>query len=171
MSKTINIDVIFDAEGIMAKYGKNSDQNNPTGIAHSFGYMVATSNTMSGSGTGDLVFSALVGDVVRFFGATASNNFENAALIYGLPRYSGDQVFKPFESTTYTKSGVSPRDGDNVLPAIISDQKFWFYESSVKNKGTENYKVQFALYSRNATTGQPELYGYFQWDPTISVQG
>lgn len=171
MSKTINIDIIFDAEGIMAKYGKGGSQVSPIGIGHQYGYMVATSNTMSGSGTGDLVFSALVGDVVRFFGATASNNFENSALIYGLPRYSGDQVFKPFESTTYTKSGVSPQDGSDVLPAIISDQKFWFFESSVKNKGTENYKVQFALYTRNETTGKPELYGYYQWDPAITVQG
>ena len=170
MSKTIHIDVIFDAEGIMEKYGKGGSQGSPIGIGHQYGYMVATSNTMSGSGTGDLVFSALVGDVVRFFGATASNNFENSALIYGLPRYSGDQVFSDFNSRTFTKSGVAP-SGNDVLPAAITQQQFWFFQADVIATGTENYKVQFALYDRNETTGQPELYGYYQWDPTISVQG
>lgn len=170
MSKTINIDVIFDAEGIMAQYGKGGSQGSPIGIGHNFGYMVATSNTMSGSGTGDLTFSALVGDVVRFFGATASNNFENSALIYGLPRFSGDQVFSEFHSKTFTKSAVSP-SGESVLPAQIIEEKFWFYEADVVSAGTEGYKVQFALYSRNQTTGQPEIYGYYQWDPTISVAG
>jgi hypothetical protein len=170
MSKTINIQVTFDAEGIMAAYpNPSSDQNRPTGLPHNYGFMVATSNTMSGSGTGDLVFSALVGDVVRFFGATASNNFENSALIYDLPRYTGDQVFSTFHSKTFTKSGVSPK-GEAVLPATISDQKFWFYEADVINKGTEGYKVTFALYKRNSS-GTPVIFGYFSWDPTITVQG
>ena len=98
MSKTINIDVIFDAEGIMEKYGKGGSQGSPIGIGHQYGYMVATSNTMSGSGTGDLVFSALVGDVVRFFGATASNNFENSALIYGCLLYTSPSPRDSFRS-------------------------------------------------------------------------
>ncbi|GGG41374.1 hypothetical protein GCM10011344_47880 [Dokdonia pacifica] len=170
MSKTINIQVTLDAQGIMRQYPSPSkDQNNPTGIAHSFGYMVATSNTISGSGTGDLTFSANVGDVVRFFGVTASNNFENSALIYGINKFSGTQVFSEFESKTFTKSGVSP-SGRDVLPADISDQKFWFFEADVINKGTEGYRVVFSLYSRD-DSGQPVLFGYFQWDPTIQVAG
>lgn len=171
MSKTINIQVTFDAEGIMSKY-PNPSQNSgaPTGIAHSYGYMVATSNTMSGSGTGDLTFSALVGDVVRFFGVTASNNFENSALIYALPRYTGDQVFSTFESKMFTKSGVEPT-GTAVIPATINqNMKFWFFQADVVKTGTEGYKVTFALYKRNSS-GQPTLYGYFSWDPTISVKG
>ena len=131
--------------------------------------MVATSNTISGSGTGDLNFSANVGDIVRFFGVTASNNFENSALIYGINKYSGTEVFSTFESETFEKSGVSP-SGPGVLPATISDQKFWFFEANVLRSGTEGYKVVFSLYERNAD-GEPVLYGYFQWDPTITVKG
>lgn len=171
MSKTIDIQVTLDAQGIMSSYPNPSkDSTRPTGIAHSYGYMVATSNTMSGSGTGDLTFSALVGDVVRFFGVTASNNFENSALIYALPRFSGDQVFSEFESKMFTKSGVEPT-GTAVIPATINPtMKFWFFEADVVGAGTEGYKVTFALYNRD-NSGHPVLFGYFSWDPTISVKG
>lgn len=171
MSKTINIQVTFDTDGIKQNYPNPSkNQASPTGIAHSYGYMVASSNAaISGSGTGDLSFSANVGDVVRFFGTSASENFEDSALIYSLPRYSGDQVFSDFESKTFTKSGVSP-SGTAVLPATISDQKFWFFEADVIARGTENYKVTFAVYQRDSN-GAPVLYGYYSWDPTIVVKG
>lgn len=170
MSKTIDIQVTLNAEGIKSDYPNPSkNQNSPTGIGHSYAYMVATSNAISGSGTGDLNFSANVGDIVRFFGVTASNNFENSALIYGINKFSGTNVFSDFSSKTFTKSGVSP-SGSAVLPPTISDQKFWFFEADVINRGTEGYRVVFALYERNSS-GEPVLYGYFQWDPTITVSG
>ncbi len=170
MSKTINVQITIDAVGVANAYPNPSkDQNNPTGIGHQYGFMVATSNTMSGSGTGDLEFSANVGDTVRFFAVSASNNFEDSVLLYGITRYSGDNVFGPFSSLTFTKNGVSP-SGPSVLPAHIGSQQFWFYQSSVTNAGTEGYRIVFALYERDPN-GNPTLFGYYQWDPTIQVRG
>lgn len=170
MSKTINIQVTIDAVAVVNAYPNPSkDQNNPTGIGHQYSYMVATSNTISGSGTGDLNFSANVGDVVRFFGTSASDNFEDSVLIYNITRYQGDDVFSEFHSETFTKKGVSPT-GAEVLPATIANQKFWFFEADVISSGTEGYRVVFALYTRD-NNGYPTLYGYFQWDPTITVAG
>lgn len=170
MSKTINVQITIDAQGIVNSYSNPSqDQNSPTGIAHNFGFMVATSNTISGSGTGNLNFSAQVGDTVRFFGVSASNNFEDAILLYGINAFSGTQVFSSFSNLTFTKNGVSP-SGPSVLPAHIGSQQYWFYQSSVVQAGTEGYKVVFALYTRDSN-GNPQLYGYFQWDPTITVTG
>ncbi|BDS13388.1 inclusion body family protein [Aureispira anguillae] len=170
MSKTINIQVTIDAVGVVNSYPNPSkDQHNPTGIGHNFGYMVATSNTISGSGTGDLNFSANVGDTVRFFGVSASDNFEDSILIYNITKYQGTNVFSEFHSQTFTKKGVSP-SGPEVLPAKIANQAFWFFEADVINAGTEGYRVVFALYTRD-TNGYPTLYGYFQWDPTITVNG
>ena len=70
MSKTINIQVTIDAEGVVNNYKSPSqNQDAPTGIAHSYAYMVATSNTISGSGTGDLNFSAnVITASISFFG-------------------------------------------------------------------------------------------------------
>ena len=58
-----------------------------------------------------------------------------------------------------------------MLPAKIVDEVFWFYQASVITKGTENYKVQFALYTRDPNSGQPVLKGYYAWDPQITVAG
>lgn len=169
MTKTIYIQVTFDAEGIMSKYGKNTYQGNPTGIAHNFGHMRVTSNAMSGSGTGEFTFSALAGNVVRLFGATASNNFENMALIYDMPRFHGDDIFTLWRSYSYTKDSVSPNHESRVPPAIVSEQEFWFQETDVKKNGTGDFRVYFVLYNRDPLTNQPVVYGYFTWETTITV--
>ncbi len=56
------------------------------------------------------------------------------------------------------QSTVVPQSLTSVLPPRIVDEEFWFYQASVITKGTENYNVQFALYTRSATTGNPELF-------------
>ncbi len=173
MSKIINILITIDTDAVLKNY-PNPSQNSasPTGIAHNMGYMVATGTTInSGQGTGDLSFTALVGDNVRAFATSGSDNFEDAVLLYGLPMFSGTQVLGPFNYQNFTKSTVVPNSTTSVLPAKIVDETFWFYQASVSTKGTEGYMVQFALYTRDQTTGQPVLKGYYAWDPTITVAG
>lgn len=172
MSKTINILITIDTDRVKTIGGSN-DPNKPTGIGHDMGYMVATGTTVNGKtqGTGDLDFNALVGDTVRAFATSGSENFEDAVLLYGMPKFSGDQVFSAFNYQNYTKSTVIPQSTTQVLPARIVDEVFWFYRADVIAKGVEGYMVQFALYTRDATTGQPVLKGYYAWDPTIRVQG
>jgi hypothetical protein len=172
MSKTINILITIDTDRVLQISNPSKDPNNPTGIGHNLGYMVASGTTVnSGQGTGDLDFNALVGDTVRAFAVSGSDNFEDAVLLYGMPRFSGDQVFSVFAYQNFVKSTVVAQGTTAPLPARIVDEEFWFFQASVIKKGTENYKVQFGLYTRDATTGQPVLYGYFEWDPTIRVQG
>jgi hypothetical protein len=169
----INILIAIDTDGVEANYPNPSqNQNNPTPIGHQYGFMIATGTTViSGQGTGDLNINALVGDTVRAFATSGSNNFEDAVLLYGMPQFGGTQVFGAFTYQMFTKSGVVPNSATQPLPANIVTESFWFYEADVVQPGTENYMVQFALYTRNPTTGQPQLYGYFQWDPTITVAG
>lgn len=172
MSKTINILITIDTDRVRQISNPSKDPNNPTGIAHNLGYMVASGTTVnSGQGTGDLDFNALVGDTVRAFAVSGSDNFEDAVLLYGMPRFSGDQVFSTFAYQNFTKSAVVAQGTTAPLPARVVDEEFWFFQASVIKKGTEGYKVQFGLYVRDLTTGQPVLYGYYQWDPTIRVQG
>jgi hypothetical protein len=172
MSKTINILITIDTDAVKKNYPNASkNQASPTGIAHNLGYMVSTGTAInSGQGTGDLSIKALVGDTVRAFATSGSDNFEDAVLLFGMPRYAQDQVFGPFNYQNFTKSTVVPNSLTNVLPAKITEETFWFYQASVAMKGTEQYKVQFALYTRN-DDGQPVLYGYYEWDPTITVAG
>lgn len=173
MSNTINILITIDTDTVVKNYPNPSQNSNaPTGIAHNMGYMVATgAKVNSGQGTGDLSFAALVGDTVRAFATSGSDNFEAAVLLYGMPMFSGTQVFGPFNYQNFTKSTVVPNSTSTVLPAKIVDETFWFYQASVSTKGTEGYMIQFALYQRDTTTGQPVLKGYYAWDPTITVAG
>ncbi len=173
MSKTINILITIDTDAVEKKYPNPSKkQNSPTGIAHNMGYMVATGTTVnSGQGTGDLSIKALVGDTVRAFALSGSNNFEDSVLLYGMPRYSGTEVFGPFNYQNFTKSAVFPQSTSTPLPARIQNQEFWFYQASVSKSGTEGYKVEFAMYKRDQNSGKPVLFGYFAWDPQITVAG
>ncbi len=173
MSKIINIQITIDTDGVRKAYPKPSqNSNSPTGIGHDYGFMVATGTTVnSGQGTGDLSIQALVGDNVRTFGVSGSNNFEDAVLIYNMPRYSGSQVLGPQSNQEFTKSTVVPGSTTAPLPPNIVNQMFWFLEADVVAAGTENYKVQFGLWTRDDQTGQPKLFGYYQWDPQITVKG
>lgn len=172
MSKTINILIAIDTDSVKTIPNPSKDSNNPTGIAHNLGYMVASGTTVnSGQGTGDLDINALVGDTVRAFATSGSDNFEDAVLLYGMPQFGGVTVMSPFSYISFTKSTVVAQSATTPLPARIVDEMFWFFQASVVVKGTEQYMVQFGLYLRDATTGQPVLYGYFAWDPTIRVQG
>jgi hypothetical protein len=173
MSKTVNILISIDTDSVKKSYPNPShDPNHATGIGHNLGYMVATGTTVnSGQGTGDLNFNALVGDTVRSFAISGSDNFEDSVLLYGMPRFSGDQVFGTFIYQNFTKSTVVANSPVTPLPARIVEESFWFYQASVATKGTEGFMVQFGLYTRDPNSGQPVLYGYFQWDPTIKVAG
>ena len=172
MSKTINILISIDTDNVKKIANPSKDQAHPTGIAHNLGYMVATGTSVnSGQGTGDLNFNALVGDTVRSFAISGSDNFEDAVLLYGMPRFSGETVLGTFIYENFTKSTVVANSTSTPLPARIAEESFWFYQSSVVKKGTEGFMVQFGLYSRDPNSGQPVLYGYYQWDPTIVVSG
>lgn len=175
MSKIINILTTIDTDAVKKNYQSDptGSPSSPTGIGHGYGYMVASGTTVnSGQGTGDLDFNALVGDVVRSFAVSGSDNFEDMVLLYGMPRFSGDEVLSGFAYEEFTKSTVvAGTDPASPLPPSIVDEKFWFYQANVVTKGTEGFKMQFALYVRDPTNNQPVLYGYFQWDPTIRVAG
>ncbi len=173
MSKIINILIAIDTDAVQKTYPNPSkDSSKPTGIAHNMGYMVATGTTVnSGQGTGDLDINALVGDEVRAFATSGSDNFEDSVLLYGMPQFSGTPVFGLFIYQSFTKSAVIPNSPTTPLPAKTADEVFWFYQASVAQKGTEGYMVQFGLYIRDQNTGQPVLKGYYAWDPTIRVAG
>jgi hypothetical protein len=172
--KIINVLITIDTNAVKAAYPKQSNPSSskPVGIGHQYGFMVATNTTVnSGQGTGDLSFQALVGDQVMVFGVSGSDQFDDAVLVYGMPKYGGTEVFGTFISQMYTKSTVAPGTGTSVLPPQTVTENFWFYQANVATAGTENFQVQFGLWSRDPNTGAPVLYGYFQWDPTITVAG
>ncbi len=165
MSDIINLLVTIDTDHVIKDFpDPSTDQNNPSGLEHKYQYMVVSDNKeLSGEGGADLNFSAEVGDHVRIHGTSEYANFEKSILIYKIQKFGGEEVFSPFNSSTYTKSTPEP-SGPNVLPAKNVDRDYWFYEANVVKRGTESYQIWFALYVDG------DLYGYFYWDPTITVE-
>jgi len=172
-SENINVLVVIDTEYVKAHYAKNTDPDHPTGIDHNSQYMIATDprGIVSGQGTADLNFNANPGDFVSFTGTSIYTNSDDAVIIYGIEYWSGDKVFNQFVPNLVNRQHAVMPDvtTDNGLPAITTSLNFTSLDSRVKQGGTENFYVNFSLYTLADDGQTQELYGYFYWDPTITV--
>ncbi|MBQ4766291.1 hypothetical protein F9U42_03965 [Pectobacterium versatile] len=174
-NNVINVIVIIDTDRIIndpSKYPVSKDQNRPTPISHQCSYMVAPSQSVvSGEGTGDLNIRANRDDVIRWTGLSESCNSDSSVLIYGLPKSSGDTVFTGLEFVNSGRLAAEPAPTNNTspFPVTFTEQKHWYAQATISQLGTEQYLVRFALYYRPDGKNQ-ELYGYFHWDPTITVK-
>lgn len=167
----INIQIVIDTDAITTDYPHPSkDKDHPTGLPHNYMYMVATrDHTMTGSGGADLSIKAEVGDIIRWYAVSEYGNFDSAVVVYKLEKYAQDTVFNNVTFSVYTRTGILPTDG-TAVPVGFSEQNFWFNQANVVHKGTEQYNVQFALYTRQRGVAEPVLFGYYYWDPTVTVR-
>ncbi|MEO7065481.1 MAG: inclusion body family protein [Rhodanobacter sp.] len=173
-SQQVNVLVVIDTEYVKTNYPNPSkDQNQPTGINHSSQFMICTGSRgiISGQGTADLNFRANVGDNVSFTGVSIYDNSDDAVIVYGIQYWKGDKVFNQFVPNLVTRTGAVMPDSStsNGLPAIQAKVNFSSFDSKVSNAGVENFYVFFALYKLSDNGENQELFGYFYWDPTITV--
>jgi nematocidal protein AidA len=174
-SRDINVLVVIDTEYVKAHWPKqpNPDPAKPVGIDHNSQFMICTGSRgiISGQGTADLNFKANVGDHVGFTGVSVYDNSDDAVIVYNISYWKRDQVFNNFETTTIVRKGaVEPNPANpNGLPALHTPLNFNSLESRVKASGTEDFYVSFALYTLDDSGQNQNLYGYFYWDPTITV--
>jgi len=174
---TVDILTVVDTEYIKSHYGpNNNDKTNPRGIDHNSQYMICTGarKIISGQGTADLSFQANVGDYVSFRGTSIYQNSDDAVIVYGIKLNSGTPVFNQFVTNSVTRNYAAQPDPNSPsydgLPAIKVKQNFLSLDSKVKQSGTEAFLVFIALYTL-ADDGQTQnLYGYYYWDPTITVK-
>jgi hypothetical protein len=174
---TANILVVIDTEYIKSTYGPNkNDKTNPVGINHNSQFMICTGarKINSGQGTADLSFQMNVGDYVSFRGTSIYQNSNDAAIVYGIKYWKGDQVFNAFTCNSTVLTGAAQPDpnsssGDG-LPALHVKQAFQSLDSKVRQGGTENFYVYIALYTVADDGETQNLYGYYYWDPQITVK-
>ena len=171
---TINVLIVIDTEYVKSTYPNPSqDPNNPTGINHSSQYMLVTGSrgVISGQGTADLNFKANPGDYVSFFGQSIYGNADDAEIIYGIKYWSGTNVFNQFVPDVVARTNaVFPNvNTSNGLPAVTGPANFISLDSKVARGGTENFYVYFGLYTLASDGETQQLFGYYYWDPTITV--
>ncbi|WP_459209756.1 inclusion body family protein [Aquimarina rhabdastrellae] len=170
LSGITNLQTVIDTSKVIRDFKNPSkDKNRPTAINPSgYMYMVVSDNqAISGQGTININFNASVGDVVRMSAVSEFNNFENPVVLYNVAKLSGDDVFSSFISRSFeTKTPIPNKP--NPLPPLFENRTFSFYQADVEKVGSQNFTIWFALYERRRG-GNPELYGYFKWDPKITV--
>ncbi|HEY0612263.1 MAG TPA: inclusion body family protein [Chitinophaga sp.] len=171
---SIDILIIIDTDRLKQAFpnGGSKDSNNPTPIDHSYEFMYCTGAPSQNAGSGNLSFTANVGDFVSFFGTSIYANSDDAVIVYGIVPINGQpNLFNPFQVDLITRNqAVEPNPNtQNGIPAQTTQITFSSLTSRVKQGGqSEGYWVQFGLYTLvNGETQQ--LYGYFAWDPTIIV--
>ncbi|QQG30314.1 inclusion body family protein [Pectobacterium carotovorum] len=167
----ININTIFDTEAIRNdKNIKTSDKmENPIVIENkSLAYMVVTGDfALEGSGTGNLKIKANIDDIIRWFAMSESSNADSSVLIYNISKKSGADTFTAPTYNKRKRTSVVP-GSTKPLPASFVAQEHWYMQSTVRDKGQEEYYIQFALYSR-PESNDPKLYSYFQIAASINV--
>jgi len=177
-SEFIHLQVTVDTDMLIGKYRsqlKNTSPDNPFMINDNFFYAVVSTNAaISGQGTSNIKFAAVKDDKLRVYATSEYGNLDNPVLIYNIHKLSGDDILKNFQSHKTSKVAVQPCNPDEahpekVLPPVYTEMAFWYFEASVANKGKESFTFHFALYERVRTQDNPQLIGYFKWDPTIQV--
>ncbi len=170
-NKIINVNIIIDTTRLMKTFtSPSTDQNNPTGIDHTYQYMVVADGTnINGQGTGDLSFTAIQGDVVRFYAVSEYNNYDSPVILYNLFKYGGDDVFTNPNFELQQFPDVVTVGPASFNPLVLQNpnptQNFWFAQNTVNKKGTENYGLRFAVYNSDLS-----IFGYFSWDPAITAK-
>lgn len=171
----INILNVIDTEYVKAHYSNPSkDPNNPTGIDHNSEFMIVTGarSIISGQGGPVLNFGANPGDEVSFRAVSIYDNSDDAVIVYGIKPFGGSSnLFNTFVSdvVTLTAAIVPDTSKINGIPATTQAINFTSLDSKVRGKGTENFVVQFGLYTLGKDGETQSLFGYFSWDPTITV--
>ncbi|NEJ26105.1 DNA-directed RNA polymerase subunit beta [Rhizobium leguminosarum] len=172
-AQQIGLLVVIDTASVKAHYKPNSHFEHPQPINHESQFMICTGSRgqVTGQCSSDLSFHANVGDSVSFAGTSVYSNSEDAVILCGITHASGDQVFNRFHANYAARDRAAfpdPNSG-NGLPALHKRLTFSIYDARVRRSGTEIFYVRFALY-KLAEDGQTQkLYGYFQWDPQITV--
>jgi hypothetical protein len=179
-SAFIHIQVTVDTDELLSLYkGKLSQNpNDPTMVNKKLIYAVVSTNaSIEGhQGTTDLKFLANKDDKVRVYGTSEYGNMDNPILVYKIAKLgSGPDILTDFASNKTEKMAVQPCNRtpsdpkEKVLPPVFKNMDFWYYEANVSATGDENFTFWFAIYERLRTQKNPNLLGYFKWDPAIHV--
>jgi hypothetical protein len=177
-AQEINVLVVIDTEYLKGAHPNPSkDQNYPTAIDHAHQYMLCTGSRgiVSGQGSGDLEFMANAGDGITFTGVSINNNSDDAVIVYDLKHFCGEQVFSPFHADMIVRAGAVQPNADspnrNGLPPVKRAANFAVFYSKIRLSGREGLGLAFGLYTLAPNGRDQELYGYFWWDPYITVAG
>ncbi|KAI5708678.1 hypothetical protein M8J76_000915 [Diaphorina citri] len=169
-TRIIEVLTVIDTDQLQEAYEKLPRSKNPdlpTHIGREYAFMITTkSNVNSGQATADLNIKAIIGDTIKWSGTSESNNIDHSIIIYDVKHSS--PLVGQIARDLYTSSIVYPKESDIKVTAT-SEYKAFKITGNIRAKGTVSYLVRFAMFEYSRASGKYELFGYFTWDPTITV--
>ena len=123
---------------------------------------------LGGQGTAQLVTRGRVGDVVRWFGVSETDNLDTSVIIYRaeFPRPIVDEPQLQILEAPSIEASVHPDPGDHSTRSQQPPRKHTAVLTTTGTlSGYAKYSVSFALYTRDPVDSTPRLFGYFKWDP------
>jgi hypothetical protein len=174
-SEQVNVLVVIDTAYIVNNYpNPSTDPENPTAVDHNSQHMICASprGIVGGQGSAALDFKAKAGDLASFNGISIYANSAAAVILYGVRYWNGDQVFNPWgpKKVTRHRAVMPGPTKPNGLPPTHQPISYASYKAKIKQAGKENFCVDIAVYTL-AKDGQTQnLYGYFCWNPSITVR-
>jgi len=159
--RTIDFRVTIDATSLPHPQDDPGAAAEPTSIAQEQGYIVVTaSREIMSQGAGDIAFAADVGDTLRFFISSGSNNFEQPVLLEDIRHTEGDEILGDCAIQVVEREAIAP-DSD-ALSTHLFTRQFEFFECTVGGDGTGSYDLIFALYDQDEDA-QPRLVSHYRW--------
>lgn len=175
-SRAIYVCIAVDVEGVIAAFPeKKPTAKSPRRIDGNSGLVIATSpagnddETVETEGTSALSRAAHLGDDLRVYAVSGSNNFDAAVLLVGVGTGGDTRVLGPFELVALEQIPVTPSGEPLTLKNGGAKQQFWFWQAPIAGSGTERCHAVLALYGRD-DHGQPSLAGYYRWDFPLTVK-
>uniref|UniRef100_A0A8D8VG83 Uncharacterized protein n=1 Tax=Cacopsylla melanoneura TaxID=428564 RepID=A0A8D8VG83_9HEMI len=168
--KVRNILVVIDTDRLEKDYHNETrrlDPEKPTTIEDKYAFMITTNeNVVSGQATAKLHIKGLVGDKVKWFGTSVSNDID--VIVYNITH--GSDKVSEVRRDIFGKKYAYPKK-KNIEDIGFVYFKYFELDVLLKERGEANYNIRFAVYNTTLKSSQRELlFGYFEWDPKITIE-
>ncbi|KAI5702304.1 hypothetical protein M8J76_015776 [Diaphorina citri] len=165
----IQISTVIDTDLLRDDYAskpRSRSPDTPTPISNEYIYMITTrSNVVSGQATAELHIKAIVGDTIKWVGANEANT-GHLIVLYDL-RHSSEQIGQ-ITKDILTKDLVYPM-GNDIWETNTTSYNIFTMAANVRSKGEVSYKLSFVMFEYSRDAGRYEPWGYFTWDPKITI--
>ena len=192
----ISILAVIDTDAIedsISSGGLNpsTDSSHPSLItpADSEYLIVSSTGAVSGQVTADLELQGQIGQSVKFYAKSASDNSDDAIIVYGISPSGSSYCLPGAVPTTAFSFPVVPNfitldqaaqpssnpPNYNGLPPRFNKKDFHSFDTSITNTTdgkAEEFCIEFAIYEHpDGNSSQDQLLGYFYWIPSLTIEG
>ena len=174
-SEQVNVLVVIDTNYIVDNYPHPStNPRKPTAVDRNGLYMIVASpqGAAGGQGAAGLDFMAHAGGVASFTATSISASSDAAVILYDIKLRKGEQALKPrgrLQTVTIPCAVMPDPTEPNGLPPTQQSISYTSYKVEILQAGTASFSVYIAVYVLAGDGQTQELYGYFYWDPTVTV--